>query len=78
MGKVVGETSVDHLKLTLAGPEKRETCTDGGGWFGFADLAPGDYEVFSGDGQAFADGPHVVNIQPGLVSNLLLPFSKNP
>jgi len=35
--------SLDHLSLTLTGPQTRFLVTDASGWFGAVDLLPGEY-----------------------------------
>lgn len=80
MGTVFGEGGAaggarEHLEVTIAGPETRTVYTDGSGWFGAADLLPGEYRVSVSEGGSKAETPVstqsvTVQIVPGRVSEV--------
>ncbi len=70
MGTVADFTGATYqgLEVVITGPETRVVRTDGSGWFGAADLAPGHYKV-SISKKAFVGRRHLnVWVRPGLVS----------
>lgn len=82
MGAITGPLeTVDHLKVVVESVSLdgnlgvyREVYTDGSGWFGLAELPPGEYRVSIGlDGLAEAAERNVV-VQPGLVSEVVFQF----
>lgn len=80
MGQVSdpGGSVLDHLKvivesvsLTEAQPIYREVFTDGSGWFGLAELPPGEYLVSIDQGNFIGATAQKVLIQPGRVSEVV-------
>jgi hypothetical protein len=65
--------SLDHLKVTLTGPETREVYTDGRGWFGAADLLPGEYVVQVAGNDAAATKQVAATVEPGRVTEVTWP-----
>lgn len=80
MGQVSdpGGSVLDHLKVTVesvslteAQPIYREVFTDGSGWFGLAELPPGEYLVSIDQGNFIGATAQKVLIQPGRVSEVV-------
>jgi len=44
----IGGMPADGATITLTGPTRRTTTTDGSGFYGFVDLAPGNYRITTG------------------------------
>ena len=80
MGQVSapGGSALDHLKVTVESislteeqPIYREVFTDGSGWFGLAELPPGEYLVSIDKGNFIGATVQKVLIQPGRVSEVV-------
>jgi uncharacterized lipoprotein YddW (UPF0748 family) len=82
MGTVVApsEKNVDHLPVVIAAVNHKKTklkydiFTDGSGWFGCAELPPGNYHIWVAQPQQLQPEPSLVTIRSGEVSeaNLIL------
>ena len=83
-GFLMGEISdpngkvLDYLKVTVESvsvseeiPIYREVYTDGSGWFGLAELAPGEYRVSIDKEDFIGATAQIVLIQPGRVSEVV-------
>ncbi|MGE5507612.1 MAG: family 10 glycosylhydrolase [Chitinophagales bacterium] len=68
-----GGRPMDQREVTLAGPETRVLHTDGHGWFGAADLLPGEYVVSASEAGGVPSGRVIVKVEPGKVAEVTVP-----
>jgi hypothetical protein len=61
--------TMDGATVTLAGSEQRQATTDATGFYGFVDLAPGQYTVVC-EATGFISVTNSITVTPGKPMNL--------